>query len=81
MRYQERYPPGSKVKIVDTQQLATFRRTWAFHDPLQDSQLAFAGHTAVVGTVGFYHGGDALYKLRDLPGVWHECCLEAINSS
>ena len=25
--------------------------------------------------VGFYHGGDALYELEGVPGVWHEVCL------
>jgi hypothetical protein len=25
--------------------------------------------------VGFYHGGDPLYSLDGVPGVWHERCL------
>jgi hypothetical protein len=26
-------------------------------------------------SVGFYHGGDVLYVLEGIPGVWHESCL------
>jgi hypothetical protein len=22
--------------------------------------------------VGFYHGGDELYELASVPGIWHE---------
>ena len=25
--------------------------------------------------VGYYHGGDVLYELEGVPGVWHEVCL------
>ena len=25
--------------------------------------------------VAFYHGGDPLYKLAGIPGLWHEQCL------
>jgi hypothetical protein len=37
--------------------------------------LAFAGKVAEVENVGFYHGGDALYILKGIPGIWHERCL------
>ena len=30
----------------------------------------------IVTNVGFSHGGDVLYKLQRLPGIWHEECLE-----
>jgi hypothetical protein len=23
-----------------------------------------------------HHGGDELYKLKGVPGIWHEQCLE-----
>jgi hypothetical protein len=26
--------------------------------------------------VGFYHGGDELYHVECMPGIWHESCLE-----
>ncbi len=35
----------------------------------------FAGRSAVVDQVGFCHGGDVLYVLREILGVWHEVCL------
>jgi hypothetical protein len=25
--------------------------------------------------VAFYHGGDVLYTLDDIPGTWHEACM------
>jgi len=39
--------------------------------------MAFAGSEAKVLTVGFYHGGDVLYTLKGVPGIWHELCLMA----
>jgi hypothetical protein len=39
-------------------------------------QLEAAGKAAQVKSVGFYHGGDELYELEDLPGLWHEANLE-----
>lgn len=30
-------------------------------------------------TVGFYHGGDELYGLEGVPGLWHKQCLTAVN--
>jgi len=37
------------------------------------------GTASVVEEVSFYHGGDELYKLKDIPGLWHEQCLSAAN--
>jgi hypothetical protein len=73
--YENAYPVGSSVCIVDRPALETFLQTWHFHDPLQPQQLAFAGRTAQVAGVGYYHGGTTLYTLKELPGVWHEVCL------
>jgi hypothetical protein len=28
-----------------------------------------------VAAIGYYHGGDVLYTLNDIPGIWHEQCL------
>jgi hypothetical protein len=67
------------VQVADFATLERFRATWYLHNPLRPEQLAFAGRKAVVADVGFYHGGDPLYVLRDLPGVWHETCLTAIS--
>jgi len=74
--YTEQFPVGSSVRIADRKRLGEFRQTWHFHHPLGDDQLPFAGQRAVVRRVGFYHGGDVLYELSDVPGIWHEGCLE-----
>jgi hypothetical protein len=38
-------------------------------------QLAFPGRPAIVEKVAFYHGGDVLYTLNGIPGMWDEQCL------
>ena len=63
------------MRIVEAPALERFRQTWKLHNPLIPEQSAFAGALATVGSVGFYHGGDALYVLDQVPGVWHEQCL------
>ena len=73
--YQERFPIGARVKIADRTVLQDFRRTWKYHTKLTAEQLDYADHTTDVESAGFYHGGDVLYKLRDVPGIWHEQCL------
>ena len=75
--YKEEFSTGSKVEIVDAELLREFARTWKWHHPLENSQLEFAGQTAEVEGVAFYHGGDEIYRLRGLPGYWHEQCLRA----
>jgi len=39
--------------------------------------MKYAGIQATVKSVGFYHGGDQLYVLEYVPGIWHEICLES----
>ena len=41
--------------------------------------MEFAGVTAIVKEVTFYHGGDQLYVLENLPGIWNEPCLEPLD--
>jgi hypothetical protein len=77
--YKAIFPEGSKVRIAATAVLEEFQKTWKYHHPLQPEQLQFAGVTAVVKSVGFYHGGDQLYVLEDVPGIWNEPCLEAAD--
>lgn len=79
--YQERFTIGSPVRIVSRAELEAFRREWTHHNPLADEQLPFADYEAVVADVGFYHGGDPLYVLTGVPGVWHESCLAALQST
>ena len=73
--YEAAFPIGSSVRVCDRASLEKFRRDWKYHDPLTVEQIEFADKVAPVAEVGFYHGGDPLYKLGGLPGVWHEECL------
>lgn len=73
--YNADFPKGTLVEIGNRELLDEFKREWKYHHPLQPEQLEFAGKTAEVVSIGYYHGGDVLYWLRDIPGVWHERCL------
>jgi hypothetical protein len=73
--YHEHFPTGTSVRIADLMTLEEFHRTWKYHNKLQEQQLGYHDQIAVVKQVGFYHGGDALYELDGIPGIWHECCL------
>ncbi|MBV6497206.1 MAG: hypothetical protein DYH05_06270 [Acidobacteria bacterium ACB1] len=75
--YSEEFSVGSRVRIDDKQALERFLRRWKYHHALQLEQLSYAGQTAVVKSVMFYHGGDELYELVNIPGIWHEECLSA----
>ena len=81
MAYEESFPAGTWVRIAEREALDEFLRTWKLHNPLKTEQLAFAGDVAEVENVGFYHGGDALYMLKGIPGVWHERCLRRDQKS
>ena len=78
--YNEEFPIGSVVRIIEKNKLEQFIKNWKYHHPLQPEQLEFAGQIAKVRKVGFYHGGDELYTLEDIPGLWHEQCLEGVNA-
>jgi hypothetical protein len=52
-------------------------RTWKLHNKLIPEQLEYASTTGKIKSVGFYHGGDELYQIEGVPGIWHECCLES----
>lgn len=74
--YREEFRKGSKVKIVSRAKLQRFRESWKLHHRLEAQQLNYADRMAIVESVGFYHGGDEIYTLRDIPGIWHGQCLE-----
>jgi hypothetical protein len=74
--YTEKYPVGSKVKIAGGGKLDSFYQGWKYHHRLTSVQLAYAEQSTEVETVSFYHGGDVLYQLKGIPGIWHEECLE-----
>jgi hypothetical protein len=79
--YKAAFPKGSKVSVISRTALADFARNWNFHHQLQPEQMAFAGVTSTVKEVSFYHGGDQLYVLENLPGIWNEDCLEIARDS
>ena len=81
MLYCELFPKGTSVKIASRLELEEFRRTWRFHHKLEAEQLSYADRTTLVKAVGFYHGGDVLYELEDVPGTWHESCLRPTVSN
>ncbi|HEY2711221.1 MAG TPA: hypothetical protein VGI60_01805 [Chthoniobacterales bacterium] len=79
--YKADFPVGTRVRIGDRAELERFHREWKLHNPLQAGQLEFAGRVGTIVDVGYYHGGDELYQLQDVPGIWHECCLHLLHDS
>jgi len=75
--YNEEYSVGTFVQIANLSELEDFERSWKYHNALERYQLEFAEHVAEVSRVSFYHGGDVLYELLGVPGIWHEECLRA----
>jgi hypothetical protein len=73
--YEAEYPEGAQVRIASRPTLKEFMRSWVHHNKLRPEQLDYADQIARVESVGFYHGGDELYKLQGIPGIWHEQCL------
>ncbi len=73
--YNERFPKGSKVRIASRAALEEFIATWNFHHKLRPHQFEFADQVATVKSVGFYHGGDPVYELENIPGFWLDPCL------
>lgn len=64
------------TRIAPRERLEEFLRNWRLHHPLEPDQLAFGGRLAAVKFVSFFHGGDALYELAIVAGLWHEQLLE-----
>ena len=73
--YKEAFPEGTQVRVADRAFLDEFKETWKYHHKLQPEQLDYADRATTVKKVGFYHGGDPLYELTDIPGLWLEQCL------
>jgi len=78
--YQAEHAKGSRVRIAARPVLEQFLRDWKYHNKLQPEQLDYAGQLAEVESIGFYHGGDELYKLKGIPGVWHLQCLRPASN-
>jgi len=77
--YEPAFKVNDRVRIVNLIALESFRRTWKHHDPLQSEQLNHADEEATISRVGIYHGGDIIYQLAEVPGVWHEDCLSRVE--
>jgi hypothetical protein len=69
---------GSEVRIADRAFLESFLEAGQYHNELEPEQLDYAGRVTKVKEVTFFHGGDEIYALEGIPGVWHEECLSAV---
>jgi hypothetical protein len=69
---------GSQVRVADRTFLESFLEEGQYHNELEPEQLDYAGRVASVVRVEFFHGGDEIYTLEGIPGVWHEECLSAV---
>jgi len=69
---------GQQVRIADRRFLESFLEAGQYHNELEPEQLEYSGHMAKVANVTFFHGGDEIYALEGIPGVWHEECLTAV---
>jgi hypothetical protein len=76
--YKATFPEGSKVQVISRGALEAFARRWKYHHELRPEQMEYAGATATVKDVSFYHGGDQLYVLENVPGIWNEPCLQPV---
>jgi hypothetical protein len=74
--YREEFPVGTSVRIAERPELEKFMNNWKLHNKLQPEQLEYAGRIGKIKSVGFYHGGDELYEIEGVLGVWHEQCLK-----
>jgi len=66
---------GTEVRIADRAFLEEFLDEGQYHNELEREQIDYAGRVAKVKAVEFFHGGDEIYTLDGVPGVWHEECL------
>ena len=66
---------GSQVRIADRAFLEAFLEAGQYHNELEPEQLEYADRVAAVQSVSFFHGGDEIYQVEGIPGVWHEECL------
>ena len=76
--YKAEFEVGSEVQVADRAFLEGFLEAGQYHNELEPEQLEFAGVVAKVKAVSFFHGGDEIYTLEGIPGVWHEECLHAV---
>jgi hypothetical protein len=73
--YNCEFPMGTVVRVRDRGFLDKFQREWKYHHKITSEQIEYAGKTGIVARAMIYHGGDELYELEAIPGIWHEQCL------
>jgi hypothetical protein len=71
------FEAGTEVRVAGRDFLEKFLEAGQYHNELEPEQLEYAGQVAKVKSVDFFHGGDEIYTLEGIPGVWHEECLSA----
>ncbi len=49
------------------------------HHPPDEQQLEYGGREALVKTVLEYHGGELVYELEEIPGLWRFDCIEEVT--
>ena len=69
---------GSQVRMADRAFLESFLEAGQYHNELEPEQLDLRGSRRQGEGVEFFHGGDEIYTLEGIPGVWHEECLTAV---
>ena len=69
---------GTQVRVADRAFLESFLEEGQYHNELEPEQIEYAGRVAKVKKIEFFHGGDEIYTLDGIPGVWHEECLSAV---
>jgi hypothetical protein len=80
-QYEPKFPAGSTVRVAPRERLERFQRTWRYHHPISKEQISYAGTSTSVSEVYYYHGGDVLYRLGGVPGMWHEECVDPPTGS
>ena len=75
--YKEAFHTGTKVRIAYRAFLNDLMESWKYHHKLSPEQLAYTDRVTTVEGVAFYHGGDPVYRLASIPGVWLEQCLRS----
>jgi hypothetical protein len=75
--YNGLFPKGTRVRVANRAALEDFQARWHWHHPVTPEHLACAGRVGAVTSIGYYHGGDPLYQVEGIPGIWHEGCLAA----
>jgi hypothetical protein len=75
--YNARFARGTRVRVKARPAPDEFAKGWNWHHPLEHGQFAAAGKEFEIQSAVYYHGGDVLYVLSGVAGIWHEACLES----